>query len=210
VQAFNGWLREVAKGLLLAVRLVHKASIIHLDIRPANVVWVGDIATGHVVLVDWGVSQRVGERIHDLVGVVEFAATQILKLAKSASAKGAPVDALVAPSISAQASLDLESLGYTMLDIAAGGKRLWGPYHVSRAKLDSFITNRNAFVTQTFPVESPYRRLTSPRYAVAVEDIFFPEGLASLVAPENVPEDDFESGGAAGGGGRADSGSEDA
>ena len=210
VETFNGWLRAVSKGLLLALRHAHSAKIIHLDVRPANVVWVGDVDSGYVVLVDWGVSQVEGRRLRGIVGVPEFAATKVLSLRPQPPTKGMPVGAIPTESVSAEKSLDLESLKYTMLDIAVGGKRLWRPHHLSPKNLDVFVTNRDSFMNN-FTHDSPYRTLLLPRFEVTDETVFFPEFLSRTVVP-NGDEDDYgscaddehgddEHGGAARGGG---------
>jgi serine/threonine protein kinase len=53
-----GLLRRVAIQVSEALHYIHEADYIHRDLKPDNMVWVGDGSSGEVRLIDFGIAKR--------------------------------------------------------------------------------------------------------------------------------------------------------
>lgn len=72
--------RRILKQLLEAVKHLHKMSLVHLDIKPENILLVTKEAGSDIKLVDFGLAKwlRDGEVIRDMVGTPEFVAPEVI------------------------------------------------------------------------------------------------------------------------------------
>jgi hypothetical protein len=140
---FNAWLAHVGDGILAALRHAHGKRIVHLDVRPENVVWVGCIATGRAVLVDWGVHGAPDDRASGMVGVVEFAADSILESAalKRQAERGVTIRTTY---YCVKPVFDFESLAYTLAVLAVGGEVPWRRGGQSQQRVTRFEAIRDA------------------------------------------------------------------
>jgi serine/threonine-protein kinase TTK/MPS1 len=64
--------------MLLAVHTIHKARIVHCDLRPANFV----VVDGALKLIDFGISKGMTQKmsfvLQDTVGTIDYMAPEIL------------------------------------------------------------------------------------------------------------------------------------
>lgn len=72
--------RRILKQLLEAVKHLHMLSLVHLDIKPENILLVSKEAQSDIKLVDFGLAKwlRDGEVIRDMVGTPEFVAPEVI------------------------------------------------------------------------------------------------------------------------------------
>jgi hypothetical protein len=107
---------RVARGVLRTLKVAHARGIVHCDVRPANLVVLGDesVALGDgadVMLVDWGLSVNAGAEAVGR-GVPAFAAA----------------DVFTQGSIVARARMDLVCVAHTWLAIAFGSGACAAPW----------------------------------------------------------------------------------
>ncbi|WP_329248593.1 serine/threonine-protein kinase [Actinoallomurus sp. NBC_01490] len=99
---------EIGAAVLDALREAHAAGIVHRDLKPANVL----ITDRRVVITDFGVAQRVGERADDAEDVLGTPAFMAPEQVENAAASPAA---------------DLWSLGATLFNAVTGRPPFQGP-----------------------------------------------------------------------------------
>jgi len=149
--------RRIAQGVLKALRAAHSKGVVHLDIRPDNLVWVrgGNATSGHVLVVDWGAAKLVGADIAGLVGVAAFAHDDILRHSHFGDADFSfpvGIDGLSAAAYNPRPQFDLASLAYTLA--ALRGRHTSPPWVLKpskRGKLpstDAYISARKLWMSK--------------------------------------------------------------
>ncbi|MEV0401913.1 protein kinase [Actinoallomurus sp. NPDC050550] len=103
---------EIGAAVLDALREAHAAGIVHRDLKPANIL----ITDRRIVLTDFGVAQRVGERAQDFDDVLGTPAFMAPEQAENAAASPAA---------------DLWSLGAVMFNAVEGRPPFQGPDHAT-------------------------------------------------------------------------------
>ncbi|MCO6009286.1 protein kinase [Actinoallomurus purpureus] len=103
---------EIGAAVLDALREAHAAGIVHRDLKPANIL----ITDRRIVLTDFGVAQRVGERAEDFDDVLGTPAFMAPEQAENAAASPAA---------------DLWSLGAVMFNAVEGRPPFQGPDHAT-------------------------------------------------------------------------------
>jgi serine/threonine protein kinase len=99
---------EIGAAVLEALRAAHDAGIVHRDLKPANIL----ISGRRVVITDFGVAQRVGERADDTEDVLGTPAFMAPEQVENAAASPAA---------------DLWSLGATLFNAVEGRPPFEGP-----------------------------------------------------------------------------------
>ncbi|GAA4633009.1 hypothetical protein GCM10023196_068840 [Actinoallomurus vinaceus] len=103
---------EIGAAVLEALREAHAAGIVHRDLKPANIL----ISDRRIVLTDFGVAQRVGERAEDFDDVLGTPAFMAPEQAENAAASPAA---------------DLWSLGAVLFNAVEGRPPFQGPDHAT-------------------------------------------------------------------------------
>ncbi|GAB3958586.1 hypothetical protein GCM10029978_003820 [Actinoallomurus acanthiterrae] len=103
---------EIGAAVLDALREAHAAGIVHRDLKPANIL----ITDRRIVLTDFGVAQRVGERAADFDDVLGTPAFMAPEQAENAAASPAA---------------DLWSLGAVLFNAVEGRPPFQGPDHAT-------------------------------------------------------------------------------
>lgn len=72
--------REVCKLVVQTVTYVHSRSVVHLDLKPENLLLVGADSDLDVKVTDWGLAQVIadGERLHRQCGTPGYTAPEVL------------------------------------------------------------------------------------------------------------------------------------
>ncbi|WP_433178222.1 protein kinase domain-containing protein [Actinoallomurus sp. CA-150999] len=103
---------EIGAAVLDALREAHTAGIVHRDLKPANIL----ITDRRIVLTDFGVAQRVGERADDFEDVLGTPAFMAPEQVEGAAASPAA---------------DLWSLGAVLFNAVEGKPPFEGPDHAT-------------------------------------------------------------------------------
>lgn len=91
-----------------ALRVVHRAGVIHKDVNPANLVW--NRATGAVQLIDFGISSRLGRESASLASPSRLEGTLAYIAPEQTGRMNRPIDTRA----------DLYSLGVTLYELVSG------------------------------------------------------------------------------------------
>lgn len=80
---------DVALQLCEATQYVHEQDLIHRDLKPDNIVWASDEASGRIRLIDFGIAKFAGENVSarplddftqtgDFVGPVFYSSPELI------------------------------------------------------------------------------------------------------------------------------------
>jgi hypothetical protein len=150
---------EIGAAVLEALREAHAAGIVHRDLKPANIL----ISDRRIVLTDFGVAQRVGERADDFDDVMGTPAFMAPEQAENAAAS---------------AAADLWSLGAVLFNAVEGRPPFQGPDYAT--VLLTLLTQEapapanggplNPLITSLL-VKDPQRRPTAEQTAARLEAV---------------------------------------
>jgi WD40 repeat protein len=150
---------EIGAAVLEALREAHAAGIVHRDLKPANIL----ISDRRIVLTDFGVAQRVGERAEEFDDVMGTPAFMAPEQAENAAASTAA---------------DLWSLGAVLFNAVEGRPPFQGPDYAT--VLLTLLTQEapvpanggplNPLITSLL-VKDPQRRPTAEQTAVRLEAV---------------------------------------
>jgi serine/threonine protein kinase len=103
----------ILQQMLDAFVQIHAAGIVHMDVKPENFMY--EVATGRVVLIDFGVSERTGsERTSPFIGTPFFLAPEVARTPEG------PVDFSCFDPVLNQPSADIWSFGMVFQWIMTG------------------------------------------------------------------------------------------
>ncbi|CAG7722813.1 unnamed protein product [Allacma fusca] len=74
--------RVIIEQLLGALELIHSLRIVHLDIKPQNILLMKPFPSHHVKLCDFEISRRIshGQEIREILGTPDYVAPEVLEL----------------------------------------------------------------------------------------------------------------------------------
>jgi serine/threonine protein kinase len=106
-------LMPLLQQMLDAFVQIHAAGIVHMDVKPENFMY--EVATGRVVLIDFGVSETIGsERTSPFIGTPFFLAPEVARTPEG------PVDFSCFDPVLNQPSADIWSIGMVFQWIMTG------------------------------------------------------------------------------------------
>ncbi|MBI1870667.1 MAG: protein kinase [Chlamydiae bacterium] len=118
------------RRILLAVQKVHQANIVHLDLKPENIIY--DEETGRITLLDFGISVSVNEEIHRIVGTLGYMAPEIVDIDQISES---------APGYRVRFSSDLFSLGTLFLEALTGKNPFGAEAFLDEGQKRQVLTN---------------------------------------------------------------------